>query len=745
MPGPADCGGLRKELQRAYDTYKQSELHYKVFALKHESNRWDGWYTWGYNDLDGAILDAVMECNRGGNVKGRCQVYALGNEVVVGLKPLELQAKIEEYRIFGMVNRAYPKPSGRKLVGLGISGNGQYYAGVAPGDSASRLFIYDTNDALWKHTFELETDIPMHAGRSFSLGYDGKAYAFARARHTAGDKGASAIVVKGWDEELLAEIPLAAGAFWNDGCGVALSPFNKEVAVCVDDGVMTRVVRYEVDSGKKLGEINSDKLKGKFDGTLEYSPDGQFLLIQGGRYQFDWVLKKKSQEAEMVWLFSMATGRLQKSLAFPLGPGKKGAEDICFTVDGHDILVTTTSSIILYSQGGKKVFPRQSGVGTVSFLSPHGVLAVVDGDELFRFNVVGGSLVPIDFKSLNSSQYMLGFDRTADLLTLVGDQDMVKLPAFRQMDLQSIGLCQDAKKLFGLGKYNEAVAILTKIVAKNPNLPAGFSAYNLYTKYPDAPLAHFGLLYGAHIKKICDVSDKVSRFGFGYVKNSQSGLFFTTVKRINPATSVAHSSIQVGDRITHFNGKPVVLATQIDDLLVPLPPGTRVDLNYMRDGRIFKESVVTETGFKDSGKVAHVLLTLFDYGQLAAQAGHPGLTRSAAVRLRKISGRYPSSFRMDLVEKLAVSLEALAFSVEGDIDASFDLLGQSAPHPFQFRLFNPLVWGYFYRDRARLAEAIGVPENKLPQFDGVMLGTPQDFPDLTGLMIPAVTPPPLLR
>lgn len=741
---PASADMLRKELQRSYDIYKQSALHYKVFALKHEGGRWDGWYTWGYNDLDEAIVDAVRECSKGQNVPGKCQVYGLGNEVVVGLEPLLLQAKIEEYRISGMVDRSYPKPAGGRLVPLGFSGNGHYFAGVLAQKPYPRLFIYDTDDTLWKHTFVLETDLKLQAGRSFSLSDDGKSYAFGRYAQSATDKGKSAVVVKGWGEESF-EIPLANGAFWNGGCGLALSPMGRELAVCVDDGVTTRVVRYERETGRKLGEFNSARFKGKFDRTIAYSPDGKFLLVQGGRYQFDWVLKKNGQEAEVAWLFSLKTGELERSFEFSLAPGQKGPEEVGFTEAGHDVLVVTTAAITLHTLTEKKIFPRRSRSGVRALLSPHGVLAVADGVELTRYNIVGRRLVEIDSEQVVSRSSMLGFNRLDDRLVWLGPQEMLTLAAFRQIDLQSIALYKNVRKVFAEGRYKEAMVMLSQVALNSPRLPSEFSVYRFYRKYPEAPLAYFGAFYGVAVQQILDTSPKVSKIGVGYVKDSSSGLFFTTIKRIDFGTSVARSALLLGDRITHVNGTPVVLASEVNELLAPLSSGSRIELTYMRDGRIGKTSVVTEVGFRDTGKAAHVLLCLFDYGQLAAQAGHPGLVRLAAARLREISASYPSSFRPDLVEKLAVSLEALAFSGEGDMDTAFDLLGKSAPHPFQFRLFNPLVWGEFYKDRSRLATALGLPMAKLPKYDGLVQGKTQDFPDLKGLMIPAVVPPPLLR
>ncbi|MDA3835858.1 MAG: PDZ domain-containing protein [Spirochaetales bacterium] len=747
LPGLGSAAGMRKELQRSYETYKQSALHYKVFALKHEGDKWDGWYTWGYNDLDQAILDAVQECNKGSNVAGKCQVYSLGNEVVVGLEPLQLQGKIEEYRIRGMVNRSFPQPAEESLIGLGFSGDGQYFAGVLPGKSASRLFLYDSEDQLWKHTFVLKTDLPLYAGRSFSLSHDGRRYAYARYAQSAGDRGESTVLIKGWREDVLAEIPLDNGAFWNGGCGLALSPTANEVAVCVDDGVTTRVLRYEINTGKKLGAFDSAPLKGKFDQSLAYSADGKFLLVQGGRYQFDWVMKKKGKEAELAWVFNIQTGHLQKSLEFLLAPGRKGPEDVRFSLSGHEIVVTSTNAITVHSlQGEKKIFPHESGAGAQAALSPHGVLAVADNHELSRYSIDGNKLRSIDsVQAGGSSHHWLGFDRKSDRWILALDQDIMLLPAFRQLDLKSLALYTEAKEMFARGSFKEAAVALSQTTQGDPRLPAGLSMYSFYMKYPDAPLADFGNFYVDHVKKILDTSPKVSRLGFGYIKDLESGLFFTTVKRIDPGTSVARSALKVGDRITHVNGTPVVLSRQINDLLETFPPGDRVELTFMRNGRIAKSSVITEVGFKDTGKAAQVLLTLFDYGQLAAQAGHSGLARLAAVRLREISSRYPSSFRIVLVEKVAVSLEALAFAVEGDMETGFDLLAESAPHPFQFRLFNPLVWGEFYADRQRMAEVLGISEAKLPQFDGVMSQIKQDYPDLNGTVVPAVMTPPLLR
>ncbi len=745
---PALCGAreLRKELQRSYDIYKKSELHYKVFTLKHKDDRWDGWYTWGYNELDAAILDAIHECNKGTNVAGKCQVYALGNEIVVGLEPLQLQAKIEEYRVSGMANRSYPKPADGKFVSLGFSGNGHFFAGFLSSKIKSRLFIYDMTDELWKHTSLLKTDLLLRDGRSFSLGKDGLIYAYGRYdQSSTGRKGASSIIIKGWDDKDITEIPLTNGAFWNGGCGLSLSPDGHDVAVCIDEGPLTRVIRYEIKTGKRLGDFTSERLKGKFNQTLKYSPDGKFLLVQGGRYQFDWVLKKNGKEAELAWLFAVDSDLLEKKLEFLLGPGQKGPEDIRFSTVGHDVLVTTTRSITIHSIDTKKVFSRRSDVGVMTLLSPHNVLAVADGSELSMFKIIGDGLVLIDSEQILYGRYKLGFDRERDQLVIVGDQGITSFIGFRQIDLQSIALYKNAGELFEQGKYKDGMATLATIIQNNPKLPSGFSAYDFYKKYPEIPLAYFGSLFGTHIQRILEISPKVSRLGFGYVKDPKSGLYFTTVKRIDAGTSVSRSPVQVGDRITHINGKPVVLATQINDILAPLPPGRRIELTYMRNGRIAKTNVLTEVGFKDTGKTAHVLLALFDYGQLAAQAGHPGLARYAAVRLRAISGQYPSSFRTDLVEKLAVSLEALAFSVEGNMDAGFELLAKSTPHPFQFRLFNPLVWGAFYQDRQRLAQAIGVPEKKLPQFDGMMGGKNQDFPDLSGQIIPAILPPQLLR
>lgn len=746
FPGLCGAAGMRKDLQRSYTTYKESDLHYKVFALKHEGERWDGWYTLGYNDLDQAILDAVRECNKGSNVAGNCQVHSLGGEVVVGLDRLELQSKIEEYRILGMVNRSFPKPAGGKLVDLGFSDDGHYFAGILPGKTASRLFIYDSGDELWKHTYVLKTDLNIEGGRSFSLSADGLRYAYGRYSQSAGDKGESTVVVKGWGDDVLTEIPLANGAFWDGGCGLALSPVADELAVCIDDGIMARVVRYEIGTGRKLGEFDSAKLKGKFDRTLKYSPDGKFLLVQGGRYQFDWVMKKKGKEAELAWLFDVQTGRVQKSLEFPVGPGRKGPEEVCFSLLGNDLIVASTSSITLHPlQGDAQILPRNSGAGIKVALSPHGVLAVVDGTEFFRYTIEGNRLALIESSLGDSSVHMLGFDRKTDQWVLVGDQDILQLPAFRQLDLQSLALFQEAKKRFAEGSFKEGVATLSQIVQASPRLPSGLSIHNLYTKYPGVPLAYWGNLYVEQVRNILDTSPKVSRLGLAYVKDLESGLYFTTVKRVDAATSVARSGMQAGDRITHVNGTPVLLSSQINELLEPLPSGSRIELTFMRQGRIAQDYVVTEEGFKDTGKAAHVLLTLFDYGQLAAQAGHPGLARLAAVRLREISSRYPSSFRIDLVEKVAVSLESLAFAVEGDMDTGFDLLAESTPHPFQFRLFTPLVWGAFYKDRHRMAAVLGIPEAKLPQDDGMMSQVKQDYPDLTGVMVPAVTIPPLLR
>ncbi len=751
VPEPGLAATFRARLQAAYDTYEASPLHYKVFALKQEDRRFDAWYTWGYDDLDFAIADALAKCGQGDHVAGNCHIYALGNEVVISLDPQSLKTKIEEYRLAGMRLRHYPQPGNDKLVGQGFSADGRFFVASVAGKKQSQIFVYENDSQIWRYTAVIKNKGTLELGRNFAISGDGRRHAAALfIQNSLADLGRSVIRIEQFPPAKVAEIELPGDAFLNDACGLAFSPDGKELAVCLDTEVASRIERYDVATGKKLSSFDSNKVKGRFDKSLSYDPGGDNILVRGGRYQFDWVLKKKAKEADLVWLFDKKSGERLRSLEFPLGPGLSGPEDVRFSKDGRYIIVSEQGGIrLLPVDPGKKAreFPLTLAPHCQAEISPHGIVALVDQGKFKRFTVSPSGLQLLDEQTVALQGALLTFDTVADAWRLVDGTTITMVPALTQMDLESIALFKEARTLFTANQYGQGIEELKAILRRQPFLPLDYNGAEFYFRYPDIPLALWGDYFSFHVQTILANSPMVSRLGLDFDRDPQSGFLFTTLARVARNSPAALAGLMSGDKVTAINGKPISMASQVQEIVGPLPVASRVTVAFIRGGQQGAVELITEKGFKDTGKAAQILLALFDYGQLAAEAGHPGLTRLAAVQLRFIAARYPSSFRTDLVDKIAVSLEALAMAHEGNRKAAFELLfDKGQHHPFAFRFFNTRVWWPLYAERDRLADYLGVKVDKLPRaLSAARRNSRQDYPDLDGAIIPAIQIPALVR
>lgn len=742
---------FRARLQAAFDTYKASPLHYKVFALKQEDRRFDAWYTWGYDDLDSAIAEALVKCEEGEHVVGSCHIYALGNEVVISLDDEKLVGKIEAYRLQGMRDRLYPQPANGKAIGQGFSGDGRFFATTVPGKKQSRVFLYDNDTQVWRFTTLIGNKEPLRLGRNFAVSFDGGRHATALfVQDSIADIGRSVIRIDHFPPGKVAEIELPSDTFLNGACGLALSPDGKELAVCLQAEVTSRIERYDIATGRKLSSFDSNKVNGRFDMGLSYDPSGENLLVRGGRYQFDWVLKKKVKEADLVWLFDKKSGESIRNLEFPLGPGLSAPDDVRFSKDGVSIIVAESGGIRLLpvgQQGKAQEFPLSLGPHCQAEVSPHGIVALVDQGKFRRFAVSSTGLQPLDEHPLDPKGGFLIFDLVRDAWRVVDGAKIRTIPALTTMDLEAIASFAQVRKLFAKKDYDQGLAQLKAILSQQPFLPLDYNGAEFYFTYPDIPLALWGDYFLYHVKTIIDKSAMVSRLGLDLNRDPESGFLFTSLSRVAGNSPAALAGLMPGDKVVAINGKAISMASQIQEIINPLPVASRVKVSFVRNGKHGTVVLVTENGFQDTGKAAQILLALFDYGQLAAEAGHPGLCRQAAGQLRFIAARYPSSFRTDLVEKIAVSLEALAMAHEGNNKAAFELLfDKGYPHPFPFRFFNTRVWWPLYKDKERLAKYLGVKVEKLSE--AVSAGgreKRQDYPDLDGVMIPAVQIPALVR
>lgn len=751
VPAQGQSATFRAKLQAAYDTYKVSPLHYKVFALKQEDRRFDAWYTWGYDDLDFAIADALAKCSQGENVPGSCHLYALGNEVVISLDQERLNKKIEAYRLKGMRARLYPQPGKGESTGQGFSADGRFFVASLEGKKQSRIFLYENDSQVWRYSAVIKNKTPLKLGRNFAVAADGSMHASALfVQDSIADIGRSVIHIEHFSPGKVTEIELQNEAFLNDACGLAFSPDGKEVAVCLDAELVSRIERYDVATGKKLSSFDSNKVKGRFDNTLAYDPSGESLLVRGGRYQFDWVLKKKGKEADLVWLLDKKSGERLRSLEFPLSPGLTGPEDVRFSKDGKKIVVSEQSGVrLLPVNPGKKAqeFSLALSPHCQAQVSPHGIIGLVDQGKFRRYIVEPTGLQLLDEHSVDSQGAFLTFDAVRDVWRVVDADKIRTVPALTRMDLENIALFGKARKLFAANEYDKGLTQLKEILSRQSYLPLDFNGAEFYFKYPEIPLALWGDYFSFHMRMILDKSPMVSRLGLDFNRDPKSGFLFTSLARVRGNSPAAQAGLVAGDKVTAINGKPISMASQIQDVVDPLPVASRVTVSYVRAGTPGAVELIAERGFRDPGRAAQILLALFDYGQLASEAGHPGLTRQAAVQLRYIAARYPSSFRPDLVEKIAVSLEALAMAHEGNSKTAFELLfNKGRSHPFPFRFFNTRVWWPLYTDRERLAEYLGVKVGKLPRADSSAgQEKRQDYPNIDGVMIPALKIPALAK
>lgn len=746
MPTLTLAGNFRADLQEAYTNYLENPLHYKVFALKNQDDRWDGWYSWGYDDLDLAITDALAKCNRGIHVLGECHVYALGNSVVAGFGPKRFAQKVADYRLEGLRLRRYPAPLGKNMAGAQFTADGRYLGALWAGSKENRLFLYDADERIWKFSAPVHTGFTPRFRRNLALGSSGRYFAFTEYVQKTGEKGRSFIHFRDWQKKEKWDVELTKGSFWNDACGLAFSPDHKRLAVCMDGGVDTRIQWFDAHNGKEVLRVTSKGLNGRFDHSLLYSPGGKYLLVRGARYQFDWVLKKKGKEADLAWIFDSRLGKLVRTFEFPVGPGRKGPNDIRFAGDDK-LLVSEDTMIALYSiKSGvmTKQFPYTFKESGVAVLSPFGVLAVVDGGQLQRFRYDGSEFLPVDSPQKLGAVAAILFDGSVNRWLLAG-QEMNEIPVLDSQDLAMLDLYHEADKLFAKGEFDRGMAKLDEAINMGPYLPLGKDEIEFYFRYPALPLASFGKLLAKHARVILEQSPMISRIGLELLKDEKSDMVLTTVAKVDTQGAAFLGGLQGGDVILALDGQPVKRGDQINDYIAGLPIGSTVVLRLKRGKGIVTRTLVTENGFQDPGQAAHLLLDLFDYGQLAIEAGQPGLASLAATKLRAIAAGFPSSFPVELISKVAASLDALIMAYEGDVAGGYKILRQQAsPHPFKFRLYNTRVWWPFYADRQGMAKIIGISEQKLPHpVKGEKHFSHQAFPDLQGRIIPAVTIPAL--
>ncbi len=221
--------------------------------------------------------------------------------------------------------------------------------------------------------------------------------------------------------------------------------------------------------------------------------------------------------------------------------------------------------------------------------------------------------------------------------------------------------------------------------------------------------------------------------------------------RVTQATAVGSDGVRLGDIVTQIDGWQIKNQADLKKYLhtVKAPPsGTRIPVTVIRNNTVLQTPSQVVTGLSNRAAAGYAVSRLAHYGMLAAYAGHPAMTRAAALEISSLQKRFPSDVLPYAYKETTAILNALATAMEQGPDAGYRILLDCGKlHPVTRRFITELspYFAPLYATPKKLAYLLDTPVSKLPKpkpfpaekqafvsLDGRRIGPGDGVPALSG-------------
>lgn len=333
---------------------------------------------------------------------------------------------------------------------------------------------------------------------------------------------------------------------------------------------------------------------------------------------------------------------------------------------------------------------------------------------------------------------------------LIGKKGIYTVKSIAENQLEARKLFNDAIDRFKAGFGEIAVKQARAAIDKEPLLRCCKFTYSLRTDIaPNAPLKFAAEMLLYRYKRLMQETDRNIKSGLGFAHSMEDGTL--SVKSVNPGGAAEQSGLKAGDIFVSINSTPVTTLDDYHRITEPIAVGTEVTVVVNRDGEELTLRVKTQQRIKEILVFSYGLFTIYEYGLLAAQAGHPVITLQAADEIRSITDKYHPAVKKNLCNLFAIHLEGLALAVQGKTDKAYmyiikndGIIRDQMTLIRKYVHWFPLPWKPFFRDRKKFAYILGIEEKALPKTPKKN-PVPQPYLTLDGKLVQPIKKAPALK
>lgn len=348
---------------------------------------------------------------------------------------------------------------------------------------------------------------------------------------------------------------------------------------------------------------------------------------------------------------------------------------------------------------------------------------------------------------LSGKPLALLYDPEAREWRAVTEKGVKRFGAWSETQARIMRLCARAKEAMDSGIKGVAMRLLEESIETDTRRFKGRCSPIDFLSMEGADPAALGRLtlkrFDLHRKKL----KVIGQWGVTFKG-------FDSIQTVKSGGAAERAGLKAGDAVRAIIVNGMVREPESFKAYIEggVPPGAELTLEITRGGDEMTVVVPSETRLK--GDYGWLPNWLFEYGMMAAQAGHPGIVRQTAAKLRTFLAETRPSWNWEKAERLPIALDALALAWEGKVDEALDLLASDRSAQRHVAIRNGIfastsdqAWFPLYQKPKALAYVLGdKTEAQIKKGAPRKKPKPVPFFDLEGNLvqpIAALAPPPL--
>lgn len=560
----------------------------------------------------------------------------------------------------------------------------------------------------------------------------------------------SHIEVSDWQGESLFAIPVVPFPIQKNVqrrpegyCGIDFSPSGDRLAVCIDNDTGYVILIHDGTTGKKLKEIRSDNGIGGGGADIAFTPDGKTLITRtsnGGEPDamtaIDMTTYRETRlsSPDTVWLFRTAPD------------GSQRLESHVHDDKSYLRLYELKSDKLRFSMPIKKEVRDHVGSGSYgkevrdhAALGPSGQFAYLT-KKAFLSSLAPeegrGEAYELRDSDLDGHPLALAYAPEAAKWRVVTDKGIQEFNALTSGQVGAARLCHKAKRAGWAGMADLALRTAERAIEADPRRFRGDCNPLHFTPFDGVDLGRVGQLILKRSALLKKRLKPAGHYGLWLEKES------STVKDVMPEGAAERAGLKVGDEILAIDGRSFVSRNAMwKHLTGGTPVGAAPVFSIKRTGRPMTVTVPSDPGYADLQSSVALLFWIFEYGHLAAEAGHPGIVRQAARWLRDEARVMRSSWHWDKVKAYPIALDALALGWEGKVDEGLTLLAETQLNAVIINTISALegAWRPFYDHPAKFAFVLNKETAEIRRDAPGGKAEPAPYPARDGTMMQPVT------